>query len=298
MRAPPIAIAVIATVLVVSGCASSATKKPTTSVVSPPAVKPTGPVATRPVVLPIGPKGMRGLDPPDGARFLSSTRLAIAGVAGSSNCPSVPKQQIVESRHHIRIDLVVGSWSRTASGRRVQVLHRPRICLTDLHPVPVVIAVDPAQIDVHDPLKISLYYPSFAVRRYRHPAIVTAPPLLTARTREEVRIARASNRLFSIFPAVPGTRRCLIPHNTLRAQGFSGICQTSIRARRTMEPSWSVTFTESWWPHCPPMVACSPRALRHHTWQVVEGETIVKPGTKPHVDAAHSRGATAPQYYK
>jgi hypothetical protein len=46
------------------------------------------------------------------------------------------------------------------------------------------------------------------------------------------------------------------------------------------------------------MVACSPRALRHHTWQVVEGETIVKPGTKPHVDAAHSRGATAPQYYK
>jgi hypothetical protein len=180
----------------------------------------------------------------------------------------------------------------------VQVLRRPRICLADRHPVPVVIAVDPAQIDVHDQLKISLYYPSSAVRRDRRPAIVTAPPLPTARTREEVRIARASNRLFSIFPTVPGPERCVIPHNTLRAQGFRGICQTSVHARRTMEPSWSVTFTESWWAHCPPMVACSPRALRHHTWQVVEGETIVKPGTKPQVYATHSRGATAPQYYK
>jgi hypothetical protein len=298
MRAPPIAIAVIAAVLAVSGCASSRMKKPTTSVVSPVAVEPTGPVATRPVVLPISPKGLRGLDPPAGARFLSPTRLAIAGIAGSSNCPSVPRRLVVESRHHIRIDLVVGSWGRTASGRRVQVLRRPRICLADLHPVPVVIAVDPAEIDVHDQLKVSLYYPSFAVRSYKRPAIVTAPPLPTARIREEVRIARASNRLFSIFPAAPGTERCVIAHNTVPAQGFRGICQTRVHARRTMEPSWSVTFTESWWPHCPPMAACSPRALRHHTWHVVEGETIVKPGTKPRVYATHSRGATAPQFYK
>jgi hypothetical protein len=238
---------------------------------------------------------MRGIEPSQAARFLSSTRLAIPGVAGSSNCPSVPKKLIVESPHRIRIDLVVGSWGRTASGRRVQVVHRPGICLADLHPVPLVIAVDPARIDVHQQLKVSLYYPRFAVRRYRRPVVVTVPPLATARLREEVRIARASNRLFAIFPAAPGTKLCFIPHDT--ANGFRGICETSVRARRTHEPSWSVSFTESWWPHCPPMAACSPRALRHHTWQVVEGETIVKAGTKPQVYATHSRGATAPQYY-
>jgi hypothetical protein len=235
---------------------------------------------------------MRGLDPLEAATFLSPTRLAIAG---SSNCPSVPKELIVESRHRIRLDLVVGSWRRTPSGRRVQVLHRPGICLADLHPVPVVIAIDPAQIDVHHRLKVSLYYPRFAVRRDRRPFVVAVPPLATARIRDDVRIARASNRrLFSIFPPVPGEARCVIPRPS-QAQGFRGICRTSVRARRTMEPSWSVVFTESWWPHCPPMTACSPRALRHHTWQIVEGETIVKPGTKPRVYATHSRGARPPQ---
>jgi hypothetical protein len=299
MRAPPTAIAVIAAVLAVAGCGSSGMKKPRTSVVPPVAVEPTGPVVTRPVVLPISPKGLRGLDPPEGARFLSPTRLAIAGIAGSSNCPSVPRRLVVESRHDIRIDLAVGSWGRTASGRRVQVLHRPRICLADLHPVPLVIAVDPAEIDVHDQLKVSLYYPRFAVRSYKGPAIVTAPPLPTPRIRKEVRIARVSNTLFSIFPTVPGKERCVIHHNTLPGQGFRGICLTTIHTRRTMEPSWSVTFTESWGPSCPPGGDCPAAQLtRHHTWQVVEGETIVKPGTKPHVYATHSRGATAPQYYK
>jgi hypothetical protein len=298
MRTTAIGIAVVAAVLVFSGCASSGTKKPTTSVMSPVAVRPTGPAAaTRPVVLPISPKGMRGLDPPEAARFLSSTRLAIAGVAGSSNCPSVPKKLAVENRHRIRIDLVVGSWGRTAAGRRVQILQRPGICLTDLHPVPVVIAIDPARIDVHHRLRVSLYYPRFAVRRSRRPVVVTVPPLPTARVREEVRIARTSNpRLFSIFPAVPGEERCAIPNHTPPPHYFRGVCQTSVRVRRTMEPSWSVTFTESWGPSCPPGADCpASRLTRHHTWQVVEGETIVKPGTKPRVYATRSRGAKAPQ---
>jgi len=291
------AIALIACVLVAAGCASSGTKESTTSVVSPLPAEPAGSTTiARPVVLPISPKGMRGIQPPQAARFLSPIRLAIAGILGSSNCPSVPKKLFVKSPHRIRIDLVVGSWGRTASGRRVQVLHRPGACLDDLHPVPLVIAVDPTRIDVHNQLKISLYYPPLVVRRFRRPVVVTAPPLATGRIREEVRIARDSNRLFSIFPAVPGAKRCLVPHNT--AHGFRGICQTSIHTRRTEEPSWSVTFTESWWRHCPVMTACSTRALRHHTWQVIEGETIVKPGTKPRVYATHSRGATAPQYYK
>ena len=298
MRAPAIGIVVIAAVLVASGCASSGATKPATLVVSPVPVRPTGPAAAaRPVVLPISPKGMRGLDPPEAARFRSSTRLAIAGIAGSSNCPSVPKELIVESRHRIRIDLVVGSWGRSPSGRRVQILHRPGICLADLHPVPVVIAIDTARIDVRHRLRVSLYYPKFAVRSYRRPFVVTVPPLATARTRDEVRIARASNRrLFSIFPPVPGEARCVILHHASPSHPFHGICRTSVRARRTMEPSWNVAFTESWGPTCPPGTDCSASQLtRHHTWQIVEGETIVKPGTKPRVYATHSRGARPPQ---
>jgi hypothetical protein len=292
------AVAAIVAVLVVAGCGSSHANKPPTSAVSPlPAIS-TSPIPnTHPVILPISPKGMRGINPPDRARFLSPTRLAIAGIAGSSNCPSVPVKLIVESPHAIRIQLAVGSWGRTASGRRVQVPHRPRICLADLHPIPVVIAINPQQIDVHHQLKVSLYYPSFAVRNNKRPVVVTVPPLATARVREEVRVARASNRLFSIFPTAPDTARCAIPDGANGTKPIPGTCETIIRARRTMEPSWSVTFTETWPPclsgYCPP-----PYRWRHHTWSVIGGETIVKPGTKPHVYAIHSRGATAPQDYK
>lgn len=291
----------IVCVLVASGCAGSGAKEPTTSVVWPAAVDPAGSITVaRPVVLPISPKGMRGLDPPQAARFLSPTRLALAGIAGSSNCPSVPKHLIVESPHRIRVDLVVGSWGRTASGRRVQILHRPGICLADLHPVPVVVAVNPARIDVHHRLKVTLHYPKFAVRPGERLVVVTVPPLPTARIREDVRLAQNTNRrLFSIFPAVPGAERCLIPHNTRPAQNFRGICQTSIRAGRTMEPSWTVIFTESWSPSCPPGADCPASQLTlDHTWEVGEGETIVTAGTKPRVGAPRSRGDTAPQDYK
>jgi hypothetical protein len=297
MRTSAVAIAVIVSVFVASGCAGSGTKQPTTPVVSPMAVGPTARVATRPVVLPISPKGMRGLDPPQAARFLSSTRLAIAGIAGSSNCPSVPDKLVIRGLHAIRLDLVIGSWSKTASGLRVRVPHSPGICLDDLVPTPIVIAIDPQQIDVHHQLKVSLYYPKTVIRRYKRPVVYTVPPLPTAQVRVAVRIARASNfRLFSIFPTVPGKERCVIPHDTPPLRAYRGICRTRIRSRRTMEPSWTVTFTESWGPSCPPSAECPASQLtRHHTWQVVEGETIVKPGTKPLVYATHSRGATAPQ---
>ena len=177
--------------------------------------------------------------------------------------------------------------------------HRPRICLADAHLVPVVIAINPARTDVRHELKVSLYYPAFAIHRYKRPVVVTVPPLATARVREEVRVARSSNLpLFSIFPKAPGERRCVIPDGASSRKSYPGICQTSVRPRPTQEPSVRVVFTESWWPHCPPMTACSPHALRHHTWQVIEGETIIKQATKPRVYATHSRGATAPQLYR
>lgn len=232
------------------------------------------------------------------ARFLSQTRLAIPGIAGSSNCPSVPVGLIVRNPHSIRIDMAVGRWRRTRSGLRVRAPHPPRLCLEDLVPTPVVISIDSTRIDVYRKLDVEVYYPKGVIRRYKRPVVFTVPPLATARIREEVQVARASNRLFSIFPEVPGTKGCALPRNTHPGRNFRGICRTSVRSRRTIEPSESVTFTESWWPHCPQMAACSPRTLRHHTWQVVEGETVVRLGTKPRVYAIHSRGATAPQQQK
>lgn len=309
MRALATAVAVLAGVLAASGCGGSGAKltahhtitPPTTGgAVSQPVAQRSSHNGTGPLVVPISATEMRSLKQHlFGARFLSPTRLAIPAIVGSSNCPSVPAELVVRSPHAIRVDLVVGSWSRTASGLRVRVPHSPGVCLTDLHQVPIVIAIDPKQIDVHHRLKVSLYYPKGVIRRYGRPVVVTVPPLATARVREEVRVARSSNPgLFSIFPKVPGARRCAIPADAPSPRRYQGICQTNVRPRRTMEPSVSVDFTESWWPHCPPMAACSPRDLRHHTWQIIEGEPIVRPGAKLHVYATHSRGATPPQLYK
>jgi hypothetical protein len=296
--------AVIAGVLVGSGCAGASAKQtapPTTSgAVSQPVAQRSSNDGTGPLVVPISANAMRSLKRHlYGPRFLSPTRLAIPRILGSSNCPSVPVKLIVRSPHAIRVNLVVGSWSRTASGLRLRVPHSPNLCLDDLVPSPVVISINPKRIDVHHPLKVSLYYPQGVVRRYKHPYVFTVPPLATARVREEVRVARSSNPgLFSIFPKAPGERRCAIPADAPSRRTYQGICQTNVRPRRTMEPSVSVDFTESWWPHCPLMAACSPRALRHHTWQIIEGEPIVRPGAKLHVYATHSRGATPPQLRK
>jgi hypothetical protein len=109
--------------------------------------------------------------------------------------------------------------------------------------------------------------------------------------------ARASNRYFSIFAAAPGKRRCSIPDGAPSTKPLRGTCQTTVRSRPTQEPSVRVNFTETWLRlECTPDldVACAhPHA--HHTWQVIEGETIEKLGTKPHVYSTRSSGATPPQ---
>ena len=50
-------------------------------------------------------------------------------ILGSSNCPSARWKLIVRSPHAIRVNLVVGSWTRTASGLRLRVPHSPNISL-------------------------------------------------------------------------------------------------------------------------------------------------------------------------
>jgi hypothetical protein len=129
------------------------------------------------LVVAISAETMRRLKHLHSPRFLSPTRLAIPGIAGSSNCPSVPVKLSVQSPHNIRVDLVVGSWKRTASGLRVRVPHSPHACLDNLVPTPVVIAINPKQIDVRHSLKVSLHYPKGVIRRYKRPVVITAPPL-------------------------------------------------------------------------------------------------------------------------
>lgn len=304
MRAVAAAVVVITGVFVASGCAGSQmADSPATSVARPtPVARTTVGSGANQLVVPMSASVMRRLDRHlFSPRFLSPTRLAIPGILGSSNCPSVPVKLIVRTPHAIRIRLVVGSWSRTASGLRVRVPHRPRICLTDLvRKSAVVISVNPKQIDVHHQLKVSLYYPKFVLPRSKRLLVGTVPPLATARIREEVRVARSSNpHLFSIFPAVPGERPCVIPESPPSRKRYDGFCETSVRLRRTMEPSDSVTFTESWEPNCPLGADCAAlEKNRQHTWHVIEGEPIIRPGAKLHVYATRSSGATAPQDHK
>jgi hypothetical protein len=120
--------------------------------------------------------------------------------------------------------------------------------------------------------------------------------------REEVRIARSSNVLFSIFPSMPGKRKCVIPHGGLpRLGSLRGTCQTSLRPDlHTHEPAWIVSFTERWRrPACAPdlAVACS-RPMTSHTWRLIEGMPVIAQGVKPRVVATRSSGAAPPQEWK
>jgi hypothetical protein len=292
MRALAPAATVVVGVLVASGCARAGANDVSQ-------VRTAISRSPHRLVVPQSQKSIRANESLLGPLFLAPTRLAIPGILGSSNCPSVPAKLIVIRPHAIRIDLVVGSWSRTASGLRVQVPRSPGLCLDDLHPVPVVIAINPRQIDVHHTLKVNLYYPKDVIRRFRRPVVVFVPPIATSRIREEVRVARSSNPLFSIFPAVPGERRCAIHNGARPRRPYQGICRTSVHSRPTHEPSVSVSFTEIWGLSCLRGGYCPASQLaRHHTWQVIEGEPVVTQGAKLHVFATDSRGARAPQDYR
>ena len=136
------------------------------------------PIGTRTRIIPVRPATMRRLKHLHGARFLSPTRLAFL-TSGSSSCPSVPARLVVKTPHAIRIDLAIGSWRRTASGLRVQAPHLPPggACLDNLVASPVVIAINPKQIDVHHRLRVSLYYRKGVIRSSKRPVVFIAPPL-------------------------------------------------------------------------------------------------------------------------
>jgi hypothetical protein len=119
-------------------------------------------------------------------------------------------------------------------------------------------------------------------------------------TRHEVQVARASDRHLSIFPAVPGKRRCSFPEGGTRITRhvIHAMCSTSIRLRHTYgEPSWIVTMTERWGHvgSCPANGYCLVPFKRHATWRVIEGET---PTNTIRVLTTRISGAIPPQLYK
>ena len=114
---------------------------------------------------------------------------------------------------------------------------------------------------------------------------------------EQVELARASNDLFSIFPAAPGTKRCGIP-DSASTKTLHGTCESSIAGAATQEPALIVTFTETWnSPPCLPS-ACTGREVKQHSWKVIEAEPVVTKGANLRVAATHSSGAAAPQNSK
>jgi len=91
------------------------------------------------------------------AGFLSPTRLAFY-TSASGSCPNVPHKLTVQTPNAIRVDMV----KKSPTGS----------CTADLRIYPVVISINPKQIDVHHRLTISLYD-----SRYGDPVVYHVPPL-------------------------------------------------------------------------------------------------------------------------
>lgn len=66
-----------------------------------------------------------------------------------------------------------------------------------------------------------------------------APPL------QAFQVGRASNDIFSIFPAKPGTKHCVIPGGGMRTAPLRGTCQTVVYPGHVKHgPRFIVVFTE------------------------------------------------------
>jgi hypothetical protein len=111
----------------------------------------------------------------------------------------------------------------------------------------------------------------------------------------QIAVARSSNRVFAMFPAHPGTKRCAIPEGGVHFEPLAGRCTTSARDSPTHAPARVVTFTETW-STCGRADDCVVARTLHHTWHVIEGLATLKPMLR--VVATRQSGATAPQYYK
>jgi hypothetical protein len=121
-------------------------------------------------------------------------------------------------------------------------------------------------------------------------------PSRESRRVEPIALARASNALFSIFPAKPGKKKCGIPEGGIHFEPMRGTCTTSVEITHGRdithgrEPVLAVTFTERWRFRCPRTDDCVAAPVLHHSWQVIE--------RRRRVVATRMSGSVAPQYYK
>ena len=113
---------------------------------------------------------------------------------------------------------------------------------------------------------------------------------------EQIQLAHSSSPLFSIFPAVPGTKACLILAGGPRPGHLHGTCRTVVRPARTHEPAIIVSFTETWRYECRSMF-CPVVMPLHHTWTIVEGAPVSTPGARLHILARRQSGFLAPQLF-
>jgi hypothetical protein len=246
--------------------------------------------APGPLVVRVSDKLAQSLNTLIGAQFLSPTRLAITGIVRSSDCRLVPARLVVRGRHAVRLELVVRRKARGACSKHERFTR------------PVVVSIDPARVDVHHALELALHYPkgfpiaiwpdALSQDRYwigsKRLDVLRVLPLATARIREAVQVARASNsRLFSSFPSVPSERSCFPKSSDVT-------CQTMVRASDSGERVVVVSFVEDW-PYdclgfgCPLMTGPPPQP--QHTWRIIERER----GGKLQVVSVRSHGELPPQ---
>jgi len=115
---------------------------------------------------------------------------------------------------------------------------------------------------------------------------------------QQIKLARASNRVFSIFPTAPGQKKCGIPEGGVHFGPLPGVCVTSIQHPIGAGRVAIVSFTEKWpFPSCPRGADCiALSGTRHHVWRVLVAEPPT--ATKIRVVGTSERGSVAPQYYK
>jgi hypothetical protein len=158
MQRYAIAVLVAALGLALIGCAASSAHSPTGEASVGATTSDPERSARSPLVIGVGAAAVAGVDLLDGARFLSPTRLAIV-TTGSGSCPEVPNSLVVQSPDAINIHLAMQKLPSA-------------VCTDDLRSTPIVIGIDPKQINVHHRMTIRLYYSSTTP-----PIIRTAPPL-------------------------------------------------------------------------------------------------------------------------
>jgi hypothetical protein len=103
-----------------------------------------------------------------GAQFISPTRLGIV-TSGSSSCPSVPDELTVLLPRVIQIHLTTGSW---VDGQLVTHAPLNGACTADWGTTPMLVEIDPKEIDVHHRVKVLLFY-----RNSKKPIVRVAAPL-------------------------------------------------------------------------------------------------------------------------